>query len=138
MSLTGILTFMGLLGFGATISPGVGFFGELILMLPQWVTELSHIPAYGLLTWLLAVTLQQRGWARPYSLLIAVGGATVFGIAMELCQLFVPGRVVSFSDVMMNSIGVATALVLILWQSLSPVGTETQPRALCCSQAGKE
>lgn len=138
MSLTGIFTFLGLLGFGATISPGVGFFGKLILMLPQWVTELSHIPAYGLLTWLLAVTLQQRGWSQSYSLLIAGAGATGFGIGMELCQLFVPGRVVSFSDVMMNSIGVATASVLILSQSLSPVGTKRQPRALYGPQAGKE
>jgi hypothetical protein len=41
---------MVLLGCGAMITPGVGFFGGLIVMLPQAVTELPHAPAYGLLT----------------------------------------------------------------------------------------
>lgn len=45
---------MVLRGCGAMISPGVGFFGGLTAMLPQAVTELSHAPGYGLLTWLFA------------------------------------------------------------------------------------
>lgn len=131
MGLTAILTFMGILGLGAMLTPGEGFFGGLIIMLPQWVTELSHIPAYGLLTWLLAVVLQQYGWSHPSALLVAVAGATCFGITMELCQTFAPGRVVSLSDVMLNSIGVVTASVVIAKQSLPPF--ETERRSLVSS-----
>lgn len=131
MGLTAILTCMGILGFGAMLTPGVGFFGGLIILLPQWVTELSHVPAYGLLTWLLAVVLQQRGWSHSSAVLVAVAGATCFGITMELCQTFVPGRVVSFSDVMLNSIGVATASILIAKQSFSPFETERRSMASC-------
>jgi hypothetical protein len=94
---------MVLLGCGAMITPGVGFFGGLIVMLPQAVTELSHAPAYGLLTWLFTAGLQRRGWPQRYALPIGMSAAFVFGLVMEICQAFVPRRVVDSGAEMYSS-----------------------------------
>jgi hypothetical protein len=113
-----VLFYMVLLGFGTTISPGVGFFGGIITMLPQWVTESSHVPAYGILTWLLASGFHRRGWPRSYALFAAGAGAMVFGLWMEIVQGSVPGRVVSLEDVIANGAGIGMAVVVILWNKM--------------------
>ncbi|HSC56486.1 MAG TPA: hypothetical protein VLC51_04755, partial [Nitrospira sp.] len=79
MSFGSVLIYMGLLGFGAVISPGVGFFGRIIAMLPQPVTELSHAPAYGLLTWLLTGRFRGHGWRQHSALCMAMVIALIFG-----------------------------------------------------------
>lgn len=81
---------MVLLGRDAMISPGVGFFRGLIVMLPLTVTAMSYAPAYGLLTWLLTVGLLQRGWPQHYALPTGMSAAFAFGLVMEICQAFVP------------------------------------------------
>jgi hypothetical protein len=121
MSFTLVLFYIGLLGFGAMISPGIGFSGQMIVMVPPVVAEFSHAPAYGLLTWLLTSGLRGRGWPRGYACLVAAAGAMVFGIWMEVFQGFVPGRVVDIGDVMVNGVGIGMAVLLILWRAL-PVG----------------
>jgi VanZ family protein len=119
MSLGSVLLYMGLLGFGAVISPGVGFFGRLLAMFPQPVTELSHAPAYGLLTWLLMSGLRGYGRPRRYALSVAMATASIFGILMEILQGFVPGRVVDSGDVLLNAVGIGMAALLILWRDMS-------------------
>lgn len=118
MGVGSVLIYMGALGFGAMISPGVGIFGGLIAMLPQWVTEMSHVPAYGLLTWLVAGVLQGYGWPQRRALFVAITTALVFGVWMEFLQGFVPGRIVDISDVVMNGIGIGMAALLILWRDM--------------------
>src|SRR5215831_20146368 len=115
MGVGSVLIYMGVLGFGAMISPGVGIFGSLILMFPQSVTEMSHLPAYGLLTWLLSGVLQGYGWPQRSALWVAIVIALVFGVGMEFLQGFVPGR----GDVLMNSVGIGMATLLILWRSMA-------------------
>ena len=119
MGVGSVLIYMGVLGFAAMISPGVGIFGGLIAMLPQSVTEMSHVPAYGLLTWLLSRALQGYGWPRRDSLLFAIITPLIFGIWMELFQAFVPGRVVDSGDVLMNCLGIGMASCVILWRDIS-------------------
>ena len=121
MSVGSVLICMGILGFGAMISPGVGIFGGLIAMFPQSVTEMSHLPAYGLLTWLLSAVLQGYGWPQGSALCVAIVTALVFGIGMEFLQGFVPGRVVDSGDVLMNGVGIGMTALLILWRSM-PAG----------------
>jgi VanZ family protein len=116
MGLALILLYMVLLGFGTIVSPGVGFFGGIIAMFPQWVTESSHAPAYGILTWLLASGFHRRGWPRPYALFAAGASAMVFGLWMEIIQGSVPGRVVSLEDVIANGAGIGMVVALILWR----------------------
>ena len=129
MRVAAILFFMGLLGLGATITPGVGLFGGFIVMLPQWVTELSHIPAYGILTWLLTLSLQRHGMFRTNALLAGGLGATLFGMGMEFCQAFVPGRVVDAGDVMLNSVGVVAAAIVMCRQPVSDRPAERRSAA---------
>ena len=119
MSLGSVLLYMGLLGFGAIISPGVGFFGRILGMFPQTVTEWSHVPAYGLLTWLLTGVFRRYGRPRPYALCVSAATASIFGIWMEILQGFVPGRVVDSGDVLLNTVGIALAALLILRRSMS-------------------
>ena len=114
MGVGSVLIYMGVLGFGAMISPGV-----LIALLPQWVTEMSHVPAYGLLTWLLSSVLQGYGWPQRSALFVAITTALVFGIWMEIVQGFIPGRIVDSGDVLMNGIGIGLAALLILWWGMA-------------------
>lgn len=118
MGVGSVLISGGTLGFGAMISPGVGIFGGLIAMLPQWVTEMSHVPAYGLLTWLMSGVLQGYGWPQRPALFVAITTALGFGICMEFVQGFVPGRIVDSGDVVMNGIGIGMAALLILWRDM--------------------
>ena len=104
---------MGLLGWGAAIIPGVGTFGSLLALCPPEVTNFSHVPAYGLLTWLLTSGLKERGCSERMALRLAMALAMTFGLCMEIMQGFVPGRVVDSADVMFNAIGVGLAALMI-------------------------
>jgi VanZ family protein len=113
MGLTGALVYMILLGCGTIISPGVGIPGQVITLLPQATLNVLHLPAYGVLTWLLTSGL--RGWAWPRHVALCAGGsaAFVFGVWMEIVQAFVPGRVVDIGDVWFNTMGIGTAVLLV-------------------------
>jgi VanZ family protein len=113
MGLGTSLVYMVLLGFGSLITPGVGISGRLLELVPRALSEFSHAPAYGLLTWLLASGLRGREWPRRVALCVAVPAALVFGIWMEVFQGVVPGRVVEIGDVLMNAMGIGAASLLI-------------------------
>lgn len=113
MGLTGALLYMVLLGFGAMITPGAGVAGSLLALVPQPLTEYSHVPAYGLLTWLLTSSLKERGWPKRTALGMGAIAAMVFGLWMEILQGFVPGRVVDIGDVASNAMGIGLASLLI-------------------------
>lgn len=113
MGLGTSLLYMVLLGFGSLITPGVGISGRLLEFFPRPFSEFSHVPAYGLLTWLLASGLRGREWPRGVALCVAVQAALVFGIWMEVFQGVVPGRVVEIGDVLMNAMGIGAASLLI-------------------------
>jgi VanZ family protein len=130
MGLTVVLLYMVLLACGAMIAPGVGVFGGLLVMIPNAVTEWSHAPAYGLLTWLLTAGLQRRGWPRQYALSVGMSMAGVFGLWMEIFQGFVPGRVVDSGDLMVNTAGIGIAALLLLWQSASVEDRNVQESSL--------
>lgn len=113
MGLTGALLYMVLLGFGAMITPGAGVAGSLLALVPQPLTEYSHVPAYGLLTWLLTSSLKERGWPKRTALEMGAIAAMVFGLWMEILQGFVPGRVVDIGDVASNAVGIGLASLLL-------------------------
>lgn len=130
VSFGAVLIYMGLLGFGAVISPGVGFFGRLVAMLPQPITELSHAPAYGLLTWLLTGRFRGHGWRQRSALFMAMVIALIFGIWMEILQRFIPGRVVDSGDVLVNALGIGMAALLTLWRGM-PAHSEDRFMPTC-------
>ena len=49
----------------------------------------------------------------------AIAVALIFGLWMEIVQVFVPGRVVDMDDVLLNTVGIAMAAGLILWRRVS-------------------
>jgi len=99
--------------------------------------SLLHIPLYGILTFLLVLSMVSiaRGSkdgaiqpsgdpTRPRSeetkglkvhLLVAGGIAWAVGIFDEVHQLYVPGREGSVSDVALDTVGIAMALFLCFW-----------------------
>jgi VanZ family protein len=103
------------------ITPGVGISGHLLELFPSSLTNLSHLPAYGILTWLLAVGLRGREWPQPIAVFVAAQGALAFGIWMEILQGFVPGRVVDVGDIFLNAAGIGMVSFMI--------GTEMLPIA---------
>jgi VanZ family protein len=113
MGLTGTVLCMVLIGFGAMITPGVGVGGSLLALFPQPVTEFAHVPAYGLLTWLLTISLEGRGWPKRMALCVGIVISLVFGVGMEFLQGFVPGRFVEIGDVVFNVMGIGLAALLM-------------------------
>jgi VanZ family protein len=113
VGLTSTLLYMLLLGVGGLITPGIGVAGSLLASVPQPVSEYAHVPAYGLLTWLVTKSLWERDWPKRTALCIAAAGAMVIGIWMEILQGLVPGRVVDIGDVAFNAIGIGLATLLI-------------------------
>lgn len=107
------LLWMGLLGVGAAIPPNVGVAGSLLALCPPAVTNFSHVLGYGLLTWLLASALKERGCPERMALLLAMAAAMVFGLSMEVMQGFVPGRIVDGGDVLFNAFGIGGAALMI-------------------------
>jgi hypothetical protein len=123
MGLGTSLLYMVLLGIGSMITPGVGMSGHLLELFPRPLTNVSHLPAYGVLTWLLASGLRGRDWPRAVALCMGAQAAMVFGIWMEVCQGLVPGRNVEIGDVLMNAVGIGVASLMIGFRMLSIDGT---------------
>ena len=113
MGISLALLYMGVLGLGSAITPGVGMAGALLALCPQGATNYSHLPAYGLLTWLLAKGLKQQGCSERMALRLAMAAAMMFGLCMEVMQGFVPGRFVEAGDVLLNAMGIGLAALMI-------------------------
>lgn len=74
--------------------------------------NLTHLPAYALLTYFFFVTARAlRLKYNPY--LTAVLSAFAFGILMEYLQSMVPGREPSLMDAGLNTVGIVTTVVVL-------------------------
>jgi len=83
----------------------------------QILNNMLHIPAYGLLTYLLIKSFSKLKYVYIVSFLFAVG----FGVLNEYVQSFVPGRYTSGFDVLLNGIG---SLIVVI--ARSPEGATKQ------------
>ena len=109
-----VLSYIGLLYFGAIIVPGVGFAGHLMVQVPSSLLEWAHAPGYGVLAVLLTLGLQRRAWPPAYALPAAATAALVFGLWTEVFQGSVQGRAASADDLVTDAIGVGLATLLML------------------------
>ena len=109
-----VLGYVGLLYFGATIVPGVGFSGQLMVLVPGSLLEWAHAPGYGILAVLLTRGLQRRAWPLAYALPVAAAAALVFGLWTEVFQGSVHGRGASVDDLVTDAIGIGLATILML------------------------
>jgi VanZ family protein len=77
------------------------------------IRKLAHFTEYAIFGWLIARALRDaRGWQLHHALL-AVALAGTYAVSDELHQVFVPGRTPAFGDVVIDTLGAATAQVLI-------------------------
>ncbi len=111
-----IVGYMSLLVGVAVASPGIGFTGSLLRLVPDDWRDWAHIPAYGLLAWLTMVGFRLRGWPIRYALLVGIGVSVVFGLWTEVAQGSAPGREASLHDLVNDLLGALTAGALMLWQ----------------------
>ena len=89
------------------------------------VNNLLHVPAYGALTLAWAWALRAVAGLSPArrGAMVASGIAMLYGVAMEVCQVSVPGRTASVGDALLNAVGVgaaAGALLLLAGRRAEP------------------
>lgn len=86
----------------------------------QIITNLAHIPAYSLLTflWLRSFNRGRNGNQSVIIKAIVVIGAIVFAISDEIHQSFVPGRSVSCLDIALDLLGIFLGLQLLKIKAL--------------------
>ncbi len=109
-----VLSYIGLLYFGAIIVPGVGLSGYLIGLVPWTLFDWAHAPGYGILALLLTRGLQRRAWPLAYALPVASAAAFVFGLWTEVFQGSVQGRQTTGDDLVTDAIGIGLAAMMIL------------------------
>ena len=100
----------------AVASPGIGFTGSLLHLVPDEWRDAAHVPAYGLLAWLAMVGFRLRGWPLRYALLVGIVFSGVFGLWTEVAQGTAPGRETSVHDLLNDLLGAMMAGALMLWQ----------------------
>lgn len=115
-----ILAYMLLLTGLAVASPGIGFTGSLIFLVPESWRDWSHVPAYGLLTWLVMQGFRLRDWPVPYAMFAGILWTVMFGLWTEVAQGSAPGRETSWHDVLNDTVGGLMAAMLMLWQQKTP------------------
>lgn len=75
------------------------------------VKKAGHFVAYGVLAWLAwRVT---RGWQRPFLWAFVI--TAVYAVSDEFHQSFVPGRLGSAADVLIDCLGALTTLTLLFF-----------------------
>ena len=109
-----VLSYIGLLYFGAIIVPGVGLSGYLIGLVPYRIFDWAHAPGYGILAVLLTRGLQRRAWPLAYALPVAAAAAFVFGLWTEVFQGSVQGRQTTADDLVTDAIGIGLAAITML------------------------
>lgn len=110
-----IVSYMLLLVGLAVAAPGIGLGGSLIELVPVNWRDAAHVPAYGLLAWLVMWGLRRRGWPVLQATGIGVLAAGVFGLWTEVAQGTAPGRETSLHDVWNDLLGGMIAGALALW-----------------------
>ena len=125
-----IAGYMLLLAGLAVASPGIGFTGSLLHLVPGDWRDAAHVPAYGLLAWLAMVGFRLRGWPIRYALLVGIAFAGVFGLWTEVVQGKAPGREASLSDLLNDLTGAMMAGALMLWQYSTSTRTDQFEPAL--------
>jgi hypothetical protein len=94
--------------------PGDSAFIWLVANTPTLIQKILHVCLYGVLTLLLAWTLDGVG-SKTYRFLIALIIAVSFGALMEWCQTKVPGRYATLYDVGLNAAGAVIGLLFAVF-----------------------
>jgi len=93
---------------------GTESLGHQVLFLKPEIHNLLHIPAYGILTFLWWRALRPTGIAGVA--VWAAGIASAYGALDEVHQYFVPGRLASVTDGLLNLTGAGLTGVVLGWR----------------------
>ena len=80
----------------------------------------AHFAAYFTLAFFTAQALKYYLWQRRWLFLAAWGIASLYGVADEIHQYFVPGRACLLSDMVINSVGAFFGTLLVLYLLRKP------------------
>jgi VanZ family protein len=123
MSTVLLLVYMAVIFILSSI-PDTGETGDLGATLSPQVQNLLHIPAYGFLALLWLLTLKTHGVAWRRSLAAAFVLATAYGVVIEILQGWIPGRVPSVLDALLNFLGILLCIGLYWWIELRGLPTQ--------------
>jgi VanZ family protein len=87
--------------------------------LPYHLDKLVHAVVYGILAWTAQRAFFHQSWwpaGRTWSIALAIGFTTLYGLTDEFHQSFVPGRVSSVLDLGADVLGAVVATSLIAWR----------------------
>lgn len=107
------IVYLGIIFFISSI-PGVNYTS----MIRRILHNLFHIPVYGVLAFLIFKALNQTQNCIIRNLFISGILAFSFGFLNELYQAFIPGRIVSLLDIVLNSIGISIALLMVYFYNM--------------------
>ena len=82
----------------------------IVTILNPTVQNLLHIPQFGLLVFLWIITLRPWLYKERLCLVIAFIISVSYGLLDEVHQYFIPGRVMSLTDILLNFTGVILAI----------------------------
>jgi len=111
-----ILSYMLLLVILAVAAPGTGVGGSLIELVPGSWRDWAHVPAYGLLGWMVMWGFRRRGWPVIHAASVGILVTAVFGLWTEVMQGTAPGREASLHDIWNDLLGGMIAAAVLLWQ----------------------
>ena len=122
------ILYMALMSYLSSI-PGGSFPGSGSLS-EQIISNLCHIPEYGLLTFLWLKALVRRGNADTFSMvnILILIGVLVFSVSDEIHQSFVPGRSASLMDIGLDGLGALTGLGAFKVLRHEPTGRHDDPK----------
>ena len=87
--------------------------GHTIDAIHAGIRKTAHFTEYAVFGWLIARALRdERGW-RLHHALLAVALAGSYAVSDEFHQRFVPGRTAALGDVLIDTLGAATAQLMI-------------------------
>lgn len=92
----------------------------------EFLSSLVHFIEYAILGFLIWHAIE-LAWNRGYQLsaTYAVAGATVYGIMMEIVQLFLPYRSFSIADIAVNLAGATAAMLSLRLLGLHAISRNT-------------
>jgi len=82
--------------------------------LPDLLTNVLHIPEYGVLATLMWFSIRAKFSSAAKASLAVMLGALLFALSDEFHQSFIPGRYASAGDIVSDFLGAGLALLLLV------------------------
>jgi len=111
-----VVTFLyaGVLAVVSLLPSGTGVLGGWDRSITPAVQNVLHLPAYGLLFVLALLCRFRPACAGPAAMSAVALACGLFGAALEFAQAFIPGRMGSVLDMLLNFAGVGLGLLAVI------------------------